>query len=58
MAGEGAGVLSDLGPIATATRASSTQVSPHCDAAERERLCRRWDRAVDRCLQWHGDGSL
>ena len=58
MAGEGAGVLSDLGPIATAIRASSTQVSPQRDASERERWCRRWDQAVDRCLQWHGDGSL
>jgi glycerol kinase len=58
MAGEAVGVVDDLEAIASSVRASSTQVSPQQTEAQRERWLRRWDQAVERCLEWHGDATV
>lgn len=58
MAGECVDVVSDLESIAATIRKSSTQVNPQRTEAERERWRRRWDQAVERCLEWHGDGTV
>jgi len=58
MAGEEVGVVDDLDAIAHSVRASSTQVSPQQTPAQRERWLRRWDQAVERCLEWHGDATV
>ena len=55
LAGLSAGCLSDLNAVRQARAAGSRRFDPTIDAAERERWLQRWESAVHRCLEWHGD---
>jgi len=55
LAGLSAGCLIDLNAVRQARAAGSRLFDPAIDAAERERWLQRWESAVHRCLEWHGD---
>lgn len=58
MAGQEAGVVSDLEPIRQGLAAGASRFEPQLSAAERELWRRRWQEAVRRCLHWHGDAHV
>ena len=55
LAGLSAGCLSDLNAARQVRAAGSRRFDPALNKAERERWLKRWDSAVHRCLEWHGD---
>ena len=55
LAGLSAGCLSDLNALRQARAVGSRRFDPTIDAAERERWLQRWESAVHRCLEWHGN---
>jgi glycerol kinase len=58
MAGQEAGVVTDLEPIRQGLAAGSSRFAPQLSAAARELWRRRWQEAVRRCLHWHGDANV
>jgi glycerol kinase len=55
LAGLSAGCLSDLTAARQVRAAGSRRFDPALNPAERERWLKRWNSAVHRCLEWHGD---
>ena len=58
MAGQEAGVVSDLEPIRERLLAGCTRFEPQLSVSERKAWRRRWQEAVRRCLHWHGDATV
>jgi len=58
MAGEEAGVVTDLEPIRQHLASGSSRFEPQLSASARQAWRRRWQEAVRRCLHWHGDANV
>ena len=55
LAGLSAGCLSNLDAVRQVRAAGSRRFDPLMSPAERELWLKRWNSAVHRCLEWHGD---